>query len=209
MEEKQLREKVKESLFQKQHFTNRKKERMLENILLAHYGNNKKKRNLMLEWMGILACISLLVIATVSVTGISLDSPEIHEGSLDQNEAPYISAAYLKRASEIAHRDLDISDAIYFSIDSTVYLDLMVSDKLSEQKMKELATEYLGVLSHLYQTENEGINDIWNHYHVEVTIKGDREYPSTAYFDEADESYYLKGSKRKKETTIQWYSTSQ
>jgi hypothetical protein len=209
MEEKQLREKVKESLFQKQHLTNRKKERMLENILLAHYGNNKKKRNLMLEWMGIVACISLFVIATLSVTGISLNAPEIQEGSLDQIEAPYVSAAYLKRASEIAHRDLDIIDATYFSIDSTVYLDLMVYDTLSEEKMKDLATEYLGVLSHLYQTENEDINDIWNYYHVEVTIKGDSDYPSIAYFDEADESYYLKGSKRKKDTAIQWYSTSQ
>jgi hypothetical protein len=208
MEEKQLREKVKESLFQKQHLTNRKKERMLENILLAHYGNNKKKRNLMLEWMGIVACISLFVIATLSVTGISLNAPEIQEGSLDQIEAPYVSAAYLKRASEIAHRDLDIIDATYFSIDSTVYLDLMVYDTLSEEKMKDLATEYLGVLSHLYQTENEDINDIWNYYHVEVTIKGDSDYPSIAYFDEADESYYLKGSKRKKDTAIQWYSTS-
>ena len=209
MEENHLKEKVKESLFQKQHFTNRKKERILENILLSHYGNNKKKRNLMLEWVGIVTCISLFVIATLSATGVSLDAPKIQEGSLDQNEAPYVSAAYLKRASEIAHRDLDIIDVTYFSMDSTVYLDLMVSDTLSEQKMKDLATEYLGVLSHLYQTENENINDIWNYYHVEVTMKGDSDYPSIPYLEEADESYYLKGSKNKQDTTIQWYSTPQ
>lgn len=205
MEENQLKTKVKETLFQKQHFTSRKKERMLENILLAHYGKNKKKRNVTLEWIGIVACIALFVITTLSVTGVSLDAPKTQEASLLEKNAPYVSAAYMKRASEIAHRDLEIIDVNYFSKDSTVYLDLIVSETLSEHKMKEVASEYLAVLSHLYQTDNNYTNDLWNYYNVELTLKGDSDYPTMTYFDEVDESYYLKGSKSKKNLTIQWY----
>ena len=208
MEENHLKTRVKEALFHKQHFTSRKKERMLENILLAHYSKNKKKRNLTLEWIGIVACIALFIITTLSVTGVPLDAPKIQEASLLEKNAPYVSAAYMKRASEIAHRDLEIIDVTYFSKDSTVYLDLMVSETLSEQKMKEVATEYLAVLSHLYQTDNNNTNDLWNYYNVELTLKGDSDYPTMAYFDEVDESFYLKGSKSKKDNKIQWYSSS-
>ena len=208
MEENHLKVKVKEALFQKQHFTNRKKERMLENILLAHYGKNKKKRNVTLEWIGIVTCIALFIITTLSVTGVSLDAPKIQEASHLEKNAPYVSAAYMKRASEIAHRDLEIIDVTYFSKDSTVYLDLIVSDTLSEQKMKEVASEYLAVLSHLYQTDNNYTNDLWNYYHVELTLKGDSDYPTMSYFDDVDESFYLKGTKRKKDKDIQWYSSS-
>ncbi len=208
MKQNRLKEKVKESLFLKEHLTERKKERIMENILIAHYADHKKKRSTFLELVGFAVCLALLLTITLTVIDIDLNPPIKHEASNHQQEAPYVSAAYMKRASEISHRELDIRDVTYFSMDKTIYLDIMVSDSFSNKKMKELTIQYLEVLSHLYQLKNDQLGEIWDYYNLEITIKPNSDYPSLAYIDEEDSTFFLKGSKRIKEESMSWSSPS-
>ncbi|MDO6656615.1 hypothetical protein [Anaerobacillus sp. 1_MG-2023] len=207
MNQNRLKEKVKESLFIKEQLTERKKERIMENILIAHYADHKKKRSTFLEMVGFAVCLALLMTVTLTVIDSDLDPP-IKEASNQLQEAPYVSAAYMKRASEIAQRDLDILDVTYFSMDKTIYLDIMVSDSFSNKKMKELTIQYLEVLSHLYQSKNDQLGEIWDYYHLEITIKPNSDYPSLAFMDEEDNTFFLKGSKRIKEASMSWSSPS-
>ncbi len=207
MNQNRLKEKVKESLFIKEQLTERKKERIMENILIAHYADHKKKRSTFLEMVGFAVCLALLMTVTLTVIDSDLDPP-IKEASNQLQEAPYVSAAYMKRASEIAQRDLDILDVTYFSMDKTIYLDIMVSDSFLNKKMKELTIQYLEVLSHLYQSKNDQLGEIWDYYHLEITIKPNSDYPSLAFMDEEDNTFFLKGSKRIKEASMSWSSPS-
>lgn len=196
---------VKRVLFDKEHFTERRKEKILENILIQHYTSGKKKRNAALEWIGIVACILLLMTTTIHVTNIARDDAPKQKAS--QDEVPYVSAAYMKRATEIAQRETEIINVSYFSQDSNVHLELMIPDSLSDKKMKELAIGYLKLVSQLYKMENESLGELWKYYNLDIMIKPNSDYASLNYIDQEDNSFYLKGSKQAGDSKIDWIST--
>ncbi|MGA9290624.1 MAG: hypothetical protein WBV93_20010 [Anaerobacillus sp.] len=208
MDHKKLRIDVKKALFQKEHFPKRNKERMLENILIHHYSSRKKHRNHVMEWIGIVACIVLLITTTIHVTGIEIWSIDTEEASNLSTEVPYVSAAYMKRATEIARRESKITDVSYFSRDSNMHLEIMVPDSLSDKEMKKLAENYLKLVSHLYRMENHQLGDLWNEYKLDIVIKSSNEYVSLNYVEEEDSFFFLKGSKEREESKIDWLSTS-
>ena len=208
MDQKKMRNDVKKALFHKEHFTERKKERMLENILIHHYSPRKKQRNYVMEWIGIFACIVLLITTTIHVTGVEHWSLDKEEASKVPTEVQYVSAAYMKRATEIARRESKITNVTYFSRDSKMHLEIMVPDSLSDGEMKNLAENYLKLVAYLYKMENKQLGELWDNYNLDIVMKSSNEYVSLNYMDEEDSFFFLKGSKERGESKIEWLSTS-
>ncbi|MCA0989090.1 hypothetical protein [Guptibacillus algicola] len=208
MKTNDLKKQVKRSLFQKEHFTEAKKEKMLENILIQHYSGRPRRKSMVLEWVGIVACLLLLVTTTFQLTGTEMWFPTSNNSAEEALDSPYISAAYMKRSTEIAKRDTDILDVTYFAKGTTLHLELMVPETLSEAKMKEAANTYLTLLSHLYIEEYNGLGDLWRYYSVDIIITAENEYVIQNYFDENQDAILLKGTKAREDTSINWNSTN-
>ncbi|MBN8209178.1 hypothetical protein JI666_10520 [Bacillus sp. NTK071] len=208
MEDNKWNSEVKRVLFDKEHLTERTKEKMLESILIQHYSSGKKRGNQVLEWLGIAACILLLITTTIYVTKIDREDIAKQEASVSDAKVPYVSAAYMKRATEIAQRETDITNVTYFSKGSNIHIEVMIEDTLSDKKMKELAVDYLKLLSQLYKMENDSLGELWKYYNIDIIIKSNSDYVSLNYFDEEDSSFYLKGSKEAGDSTIDWISAT-
>ncbi|WP_270182531.1 hypothetical protein [Alkalihalobacillus sp. CinArs1] len=203
METNDMKKKVKNVMFQKQHFTEAKKEKMLDNILIEHYSRRPRKKSMVLEWVGLVACLLLLITTTIQLTGTDMWFPE--NNSAEENiDSPYISAAYMKRSTEIAKRDTDIMDVTYFAKGSTLHLELMVPDSMTEEKMKEAANSYLTLLSHLYIEEYNGLGDLWKYYSVDIIITAENEYAIQNYLGGENSAILLKGTKGRDDTRINW-----
>ncbi|WP_377891280.1 hypothetical protein [Alkalihalobacillus sp. R86527] len=208
METKDMKKQVKSAMFQKEHFTEAKKEKMLENILIQHYSRRPRKKSMVLEWVGIAACLLLLVTTTFQLTGTEMWFPTNNNSAEEERDSPSINAAYMKRSTEIAKRDTDILNVTYFAKGRTLHLELMVPETMSEAKMKESAKIYLKLLSHLYIEEYNGLGDLWRFYSVDILITAENEYVIQNYFGDNQDSILLKGTKAREDTSIDWLSTN-
>lgn len=206
MDTQDMKKQIKSVMFQKQHFTEAKKERMLDNILINHYSKRPRKKSIVLEWVGIAACLLLLITTTIQLTGMDMWFPSDNTTAENQSASPYISAAYMQRSTEIAKRETEIVDVAYFSRGSTLHLELMVPEDMPTKKMKQTANTYLTLLSHLYIEEYNGLGDLWRYYSVDIIITSENEYAIRNYLQEEQASILLKGEKNKNDSKINWTS---
>ncbi|TLS38186.1 hypothetical protein [Pseudalkalibacillus caeni] len=201
-EHKELKESVKAAMFQKERLTETKRDRMLENILLKSHGQHPRK-NRMKDWLSVVVCVALLVVGSVSVLGSDFHFWDNKKGD-EEVKKPYISAAYIKRAEEIALREGDITSIGYYRKPNFLSLQLSVRDDINKEQMIAASEDVLKLLSHLFKMDANNSNnmgDLWNYYTVEIEI--DYHISEKNYFGDGN-SVVLKGYKSRDSSVILW-----